>query len=88
MPNFITKMENAINEKKEGYEADLKKQFEAVAEGEVTFVNTSTQQKAILDLQKEIWGAVVTTSYPHCRHKSPSVKKDGYTKLFVKPLSG
>jgi len=39
-----------------------------------------------LDLIKEIWAQVVTTTCPHCKHKSPSVKKDGYTKLFVKPL--
>ena len=42
LPNFINKIENAINERKEGYEAELKKQFEAVSEGSVTFVNTST----------------------------------------------
>jgi len=30
MPNFITKMENAINEKKEGFEEELKAVFTAV----------------------------------------------------------
>jgi hypothetical protein len=30
----------------------------------------------------------VTTTCPHCKHKSPSVKKDGFTKLFIKTLSG
>ena len=28
----------------------------------------------------------MTTACPHCKHKSPAIKKDGYTKLFVKPL--
>jgi len=30
----------------------------------------------------------VTTTCPHCKHKSPAVKKDGYTKLFIRPLQG
>ena len=30
---------------------------------------------------------MVTTSCPHCKHKSPAVKRDGFTKLFVKPLA-
>ena len=36
---------------------------------------------------KEIWAQVVTTNCPHCKHKSPAVKRDGFTKLFVKPLA-
>jgi len=51
-------------------------------------VSTSSAQKAILDLHKEIWSSVVTTVCPNCKHKSPAVKKDGYTKLFIKPLQG
>ena len=86
MPNFITKMENAINERKEGFEEDLKAVFMAVKEGEVDLVSTTTSQRALLDLHKEIWGSVVTTTCPHCKHKSPAVKKDGYTKIFVRPL--
>jgi DNA-directed RNA polymerase I subunit RPA1 len=88
LPNFISKLENAINEKKENYEEMLKDIFRDIVEGNVDLVNSSTSQKALLDLQKEIWAAVVTTTCPHCKHKSPAVKKDGYTKLFIKPLQG
>lgn len=88
LPNFITKLENAINDKKEDFEQKLKDLFNNVIEGNVELVSTSTSQKAMIDLQKEIWGAVVTTTCPHCKHKSPAVKKDGYTKLFIKPLQG
>jgi uncharacterized protein (UPF0335 family) len=42
MPNFITKMENAINEKKEGFEQDLKDIFTEIKEGNVDLVSTST----------------------------------------------
>lgn len=48
---------------------------------------TTTTQKTILELQKEIWGSVITTTCPNCPHKSPGIKRDGYTKLFVKKLS-
>jgi|LauGreDrversion4_2_1035121.scaffolds.fasta_scaffold242160_1 hypothetical protein len=50
MPNFISKMENAINEKKEGYEEDLKSIFNDVKEGNVDLVCTTTSQRALLDL--------------------------------------
>lgn len=86
MPNFITKMENAINERKEGYEQELKDIFQNVVQGHVDLAHTSTSQRALLELFKEIWSSVVTTTCPHCKHKSPAVKKDGFTKLFVKPL--
>ena len=29
----------------------------------------------------------MTTTCPNCKHKSPAVKRDGFTKLFVKPLA-
>lgn len=50
LPNFITKLENAINERKENYEQKLKDIFNDVIEGNVELVSTSTSQKAILDL--------------------------------------
>jgi hypothetical protein len=31
---------------------------------------------------------VITTKCPHCKKNSPAFRKDGYTKMFVKPLSG
>ena len=37
---------------------------------------------------KEVWGSVVTTKCPHCKQNSPAFRKDGYTKMFVKPLAG
>jgi hypothetical protein len=49
-------------------------------------LNTTTQ-KRLLELTREIWQQVVTTTCPHCKHKSPSVKKDGFTKIFIKPLA-
>ena len=60
----------------------------AVKEGDVDLVSTTTSQRALLDLNREIWGSVVTTTCPHCKHKSPAVKKDGYTKIFIRPLQG
>jgi hypothetical protein len=50
LPNFITKLENAINERKENYEQKLKDLFNNVIEGNVELVSTSTSQKALLDL--------------------------------------
>lgn len=50
LPNFITKLENAINERKENFEQRLKDIFNDVIEGNVELVSTSTSQKALLDL--------------------------------------
>ncbi len=47
---------------------------------------TSTSQKLVRELQHEIWTQVITTKCPHCKQMSPGIRKDGYTKLFVKPL--
>jgi len=41
-----------------------------------------------MELIKEIWSSVVTTKCPRCKRNSPAFRKDGYTKMFVKPLSG
>lgn len=49
---------------------------------------TSIIQKFQLDLVKEMWSNVVTTRCPHCKQNSPAFRKDGYTKMFVKPLAG
>ena len=29
----------------------------------------------------------MTTTCPHCNGKSPAIRKDGYTKFFIVPLS-
>ena len=31
---------------------------------------------------------MLTTRCPHCQKNSPAFRKDGYTKMFVKPLAG
>lgn len=50
--------------------------------------HTSIIQKLTQDLIKELWHHVITTKCPHCKKNSPSVRKDGFTKIFVKPLQG
>ena len=35
-----------------------------------------------------MWSNVITTKCPHCKNNSPAFRKDGYTKMFVKPLAG
>ena len=50
--------------------------------------STSIIQKFQLELIKEIWSNVITTKCPHCKKNSPAIRKDGFTKLFVKPLAG
>jgi hypothetical protein len=42
MPNFVTKMENAINERKENHEEKLKDMFKEICEGYVDLVSTSS----------------------------------------------
>jgi hypothetical protein len=69
-------------------EAREKREEAAEKEGDLRFEEfTSTIQKNLLDLTKEIWHSVVTTVCPACKFKSPGIKKDGYTKLFTKPLA-
>ena len=49
---------------------------------------TSIIQKLLIELTKDLWSNVVPTKCPHCKMNSPAFRKDGYTKMFVKPLSG
>ena len=42
LPNFISKLENAVNERKEDFEQKLKQVFSDVIEGNVELVSTST----------------------------------------------
>ena len=70
--------------------SDARKRREEAAEmeGDLRFEEfTSTIQKQLLDMTKEVWHSVVTTVCPTCKFKSPGIKKDGYTKLFTKPLA-
>lgn len=87
LPNFFTKIENSINERKESYEEDLKERLREILGNSPQQLQANTSaQKRMMDLVKEIWSQVITTTCPHCKHKSPAVKRDGFTKLFVKPL--
>ena len=89
LPGWFTKIENSINDRKDGYEEQLKAEMEEILDSpasEIPQANTSIQ-KRITELIKEIWAQVVTTTCPICKHKSPAVKRDGFTKLFVKPLA-
>ena len=47
---------------------------------------TSIMNKASRDIEREIWASVITTRCPHCKKNSPAIRKDGFTKIFVKPL--
>jgi len=49
---------------------------------------TSIVQKYHIEIMKEIWSSVITTKCPRCKKNSPAFRKDGYTKMFVKPLAG
>ena len=86
LPNWFGKIEGAYEERREGHMDrlnDLESQaFDAPTEMQL---NTSIQKKT-MELVKEIWAQVVTTTCPHCKEHSPAVKRDGFTKLFVKPL--
>lgn len=86
LAGYFTKIEHRVNESKEKFEEDLKEKLEEILDlpGELQ-ANTSMQRR-MSDLLKEIWANVVTTVCPHCRFKSPAVKRDGFTKLFIKPL--
>lgn len=44
-------------------------------------------EKALKQQISEIWEAVIPISCPHCQAKNPGFRKDGFTKLFRKPLS-
>lgn len=88
LPGWFTKIEHSINERKEGYEEELRERMTEILDGPVTQLQAnSSMVKRMSDLLKEIWAQVVTTSCPHCKHKSPAVKRDGFTKIFVKPLA-
>jgi hypothetical protein len=73
-------IKDAKNARKSATEANRDLRFEEFC---------STIEKTILEMRKEIWSAVVTTICPHegCKYKSPAIKRDGYTKLFIKPIA-
>lgn len=48
---------------------------------------TSFIQKTLKEIIHEIWNLVIPIVCPHCNGKSPSFRKDGYTKIFQKALS-
>ncbi len=87
LPNVLQKIEASVNENKEVFEKNLRDQFSSVLNQPMPLALNTTTQKRLLELHREIWQQVVTTTCPHCKHKSPSVKKDGFTKIFIKPLA-
>jgi len=44
-------------------------------------------EKSLKQLIADIWESVIPISCPHCQAKNPGFRKDGFTKLFRKPLS-
>ena len=54
---------------------------------EEDYLHTSIAQKSIKELIHELWSQVIPIQCPHCHAKSPSYRKDGYTKIFQRPLS-
>jgi len=87
LPNVLQKIEASVNENKEIFEENLLAQFKDMLNQPMLLALNTTDQKRLLELQREIWQQVVTTTCPHCKHKSPSVKKDGFAKIFIKPLA-
>ncbi len=52
-----------------------------------SYSHTSIMQKNMRELIHEIWSQVIPIQCPHCKGKSNSFRKDGYTKIFMRPLS-
>ena len=86
LPNFFNLIDSRVNEKKELHEEQLREKLQEIIGTEVKSEHNTSIIRRINDLVKEIWSQVITTVCPHCKHKSPAVKRDGFTKLFVKPL--
>jgi len=80
---YFRKLEKKINKLKRSEEEYLI----SLLKNMVSIEATSTSEKMLKELIHEIWTSVVPISCPHCQGKSPGIRKDGYTKLFVKPLS-
>jgi len=49
--------------------------------------HTTIMEKSLKQLIADIWESVIPISCPHCQAKNPGFRKDGFTKLFRKPLS-
>lgn len=89
-------MQRRFNIERERFEHDIMSMLEAIELNEnpeqtnqlLKSGMTSIIQKFQIDLIKEMWSNVVTTKCPHCKQNSPAFRKDGYTKMFVKPLAG
>ena len=87
LPGWFAKIEGAFHERREGYEDRLREQMEQIFDAPTEIQMNTSVQKKTMELVKEIWAQVVTTTCPHCKEQSPAVKRDGFTKLFVKPLA-
>ena len=75
-----------FNIEREKLEDELMNALDSVIESNDEVQVTSIMQKGSRELEREIWSQVITTRCPHCKKNSPAIRKDGYTKIFVKPL--
>ena len=87
LPGLFTKLHHGVEEKRAQHADDLDEKVAMIITSPAPSQCNTTVQKRVGGLLKEIWSQVVTTTCPHCRLKSPAVKRDGFTKLFVKPLA-
>ena len=85
-------MEKRFNKSKREYEEELIQ----LLEEHTTFkaenyspeaTHTTIMEKSLKQLIADIWESVIPISCPHCQAKNPGFRKDGFTKLFRKPLS-
>ena len=87
LPGYFTKLHHAVEEKREVHGEGIDEAVAMIITSPGPMQFNTTVQKRVSGLIKEIWSQVVTTTCPHCKKKSPAVKRDGFTKLFVKPLA-
>lgn len=90
--HFFKRLTKRYSREKKEYLAQLEetfKEFTTCKEdmSHTPATQTSMMQKALKQIFQEIWASVVTTTCPHCQGKSPSFRKDGYTKIFIRPFS-
>jgi hypothetical protein len=92
LERYFAKIQKRFNKLKKVHEEQLKEIFQDIT----TFKeedysplasHTTIMEKALKHLIQEIWESVIPISCPHCQAKNPGFRKDGFTKLFRKPLS-
>ena len=89
---YFARIEKRFNKMKKAHEEELEKVIEDFTQFKAEdyshqATHTTIMEKALKSLISEIWEAVIPISCPHCQAKNPGFRKDGFTKLFRKPLS-